>query len=310
LNHTHGSNRINTHTNPDQYPIISDDSLRRKVAEACTRVIEGHIYDKATGEYYGTYTSTPYISDPINYTADTPVRTGEDWRPEHDSTVSPLAPFNDSHDSIELAPALELLPKKTMVEARPSSTRGPKPRVMHNLLAPALCILKFEERQTPWLDDIVFGAIHTGPGVISGKHSVSISDVHKVLRLPTISTDAAADCLSNHELRPMSTRQLQRVIEAARIALQGIALHLERHPLILQSIDVQVDFNALWLPQRPTTASAANNEHPKKQRALMMIKANVPIKTIANELDISKNTVKQWKKALIAGDGEGSVEDN
>lgn len=79
--------------------MISDDSLRRKVAEACTRVIEGHIYDKATGEYYGIYTSTPYITEPINYTADTPVRTGEDWRPEHDSTVSPLAPFNDSHDS-------------------------------------------------------------------------------------------------------------------------------------------------------------------------------------------------------------------
>lgn len=270
------------------------------MAEARTRIIEAYIYDTATRECYGGYTSTPYLAKPTHYSAGTPARLGENWFSEHDGTVSPLAPLNNLHNSTEFAPVFELCPQEEVIETRLSSTRGPKPQVIQNLLAPALCILKFEERSTPWLDDIVFGAIHTGPGVISGKHSVSISDVHRVLRLPTISTDAAADCLLNHELRQMSTRQLQRVIEAARTALRGIALYLERHPLILQSIDVQVDFNALWLPQRPTTASAANNEHPKKQRALMMIKAEVPIKTIANELDISKNTVKQWKQAYRA----------
>jgi len=280
------------------------------VAEARTRIIEGYIYDTATGECYGEYTTTPYLAEPNHYSAGTPTRPGENWVSEHDGTVSPLAPLNNLHNSTELAPVFELFPQEEVVETRSSSTRGPKPQVIQNLLAHALCILKFEERSTPWLDDIVFGAIHTGPGVISGKHSVSLSDVNKVLRLSVISTAAAANCLLNHELRPMSIRQLQRVIEAARTALRGIALYLERQPQILQSIDVQVDFNALWLPLQPTTASVVSNEHPMKQQALMMIKAEVPIKTIAKALGTSKNTVKRWNQEFRANDEEGSIKGN
>lgn len=280
------------------------------MAEARTRIFEGYIYDTATGECYGGYTTTPYVTKPTHYSAGAPARLGENWFSEHDGTVSPLAPFNNLHNSTKLAPVFDLFPQGEVVETRPSSTRGPKPQVIQNLLAPALCILKFEERSTPWLDDIVFGAIYTGPGVISGKHSVSLSDVNKVLRLSVISTAAAANCLLNHELRPMSIRQLQRVIEAARTALRGIALYLERHPQVLQSIDVQVDFNALWLPQQPTTTSVVSNEHPMKQHALMMIKAEVPIKNIANALGISKNTVKKWKQVPRTNEIEGSVEGN
>ena len=108
----------------------------------------------------------------------------------------------------------------------------------------------------------------------------------------------------------MGTRQLQRVIEAARTALRGIALHLERHPQILQSIDVQVNFSTLWLPTQSTPASAASKEHPMKQQAMEMLKANVPTRTIANALRISRNTVKRWKQEPQANDGEGSIKGN
>lgn len=280
------------------------------MAEARTRIIEGYIYDTATGECYGGYTTNPFLTKSTHYNAGTPARLGENWFSEHDGTVSPLAPFNNLHNSTELAPVFELFPQEEVVETSHSSTRGPKPQAIQNLLAPALCILKFEERSTPWLDDIVFGAIYTGPGVISGKHSVSLSDVNKVLRLSVISTAAAAECLLNHELRPMGTRQLQRVIEAARTALRGIALYLERHPQILQSIDVQVDFNTLWPPQQATPKSVARNVHPMKQEALTMIMAKVPIKAIANALGVSKNTIKKWKQEYRASDGEGSIKGN
>lgn len=282
------------------------DVLRSKVAEAHTRLIGGYIYDTATGECYGEYTTTPYLTKPAHYTAGLPARLGEDY---HGSAASPLASVNNSHYP-EPAPVIVQFPQKTLAESRPSSTRGPKPQVIHNLLAPALCILKFEERLTPWLDDIVFGAIYTGPGVIAGKHSVSLPDVMSVLRLSVISIAAAANCLLNHELRPMSTRQLQRVIEAARTALRGIALYLERHPQILQSIDLQVDFDTFWSPPQAAPTKVPSNEHPMKQQALMMIKAGIPNKTIANALGISKNTVKQWKQAPRADDREGSVKGN
>lgn len=305
-----GSHPININPSPDPHTTRSMDVLRSKVAEAHTRLIGGYIYDTATGECYGEYTSTPYLTKPAHYTADLPARQGEDCSIEHGSAASPLASVNNSHYS-EPAPVIVQFPQKTLAEARPSSTRGPKPQVIHNLLAPALCILKFEERLTPWLDDIVFGAIYTGPGVIAGKHSVSLPDVMSVLRLSVISIAAAANCLLNHELRPMSTRQLQRVIEAARTALRGIALYLERHPQILQSIDLQVDFDTFWSPPQAAPTKVPSNEHPMKQQALMMIKAEVPVKTIAKALGISKNTAKQWKQAATrANYREGSVEGN
>lgn len=206
--------------------------------------------------------------------------------------------MDSSSQSTELAPMIELRPHEATAEIRPSSSRGRKPQVIDNPLAPALCILKFEQRPTPWLDEIVFGAIYTGPGLINGKHSVSLADVKRVLRLSVISTAEAASCLFNHERQPMGSRQIQRVIEAARTALRGIALHLERNPQILQSIDVQIDFDKLWSTQQAAPANVSTSEHPRKEQALTMIKAKIPNKTIANALGISKNTVKKWKRAL------------
>lgn len=280
------------------------EALRSKVAEAHTRVIESHVFDRMTGEYYGEYITTPYTPEPTHYTRGTPARLGENWFIEDDGTASPLAPIENRPQSTDLAPVIELFPQKPSVEVRSSPIRGPKPQVINNLIAPALCILKFEQRPTPWLDDIAFGAICTGPGLISGKHSVSLADVKKVLRLSVISTATAATCLLNHERQPMSTRQIQRVVEAARTALRGIALHLERHPDILRSIDAQIDFDKFWTSNDDQTKSDAPAQHPKKQQALEMIKVGVPTKTTARKLGISKNTVKKWGHEAQAAGGQ------
>lgn len=47
-----------------------------------------------------------------------------------------------------------------------------------------------------------------------------------------------------------------------------------------------------------------------KQQAMEMLKANVPTRTIANALRISRNTVKRWKQEPQANNGEGSIEGN
>lgn len=303
--------KIKSYTTPQAHDSKTLESQRSKLAQAHTRTVNSHVYDVVTGEYYGVYTTSTYSPEPIYYTIGTPARLGENWLIEDDCSVSPLETSDTHSHPTELTPVIELCHHEQTSEVRTSSTRGPKPQLIDNPLAPALCILKFEERPTPWLDDIVFGAIYTGPGVIAGKHSASLPDVMSVLRLSVISIAAAANCLLNHELRPMSTRQLQRVIEAARTALRGIALYLERHPQILQSIDLQVDFDTFWSPPQAAPTKVPSNEHPMKQQALMMIKAEVPVKTIARALGISKNTAKQWKQAATrANYREGSVEGN
>lgn len=302
--------KIKSYITPQAHDSKTLESQRSKLAQAHTRTVNSHVYDVVTGEYYGVYTTSTYSPEPTYYTIGTPARLGENWLIEDDGSISPLETSDTHSHPTELAPVIELCHHEQTSEVRTSSTRGPKPQLIDNPLAPALCILKFEERPTPWLDDIVFGAIYTGPGLINGKHSVSFADVKRVLRLSAISTEGATSCLFNHERQPMCTRQIQRVIEAARTALRGIALYLERHPQILQSIDTHVDFNKFWSPQQATPPNVASSEHPMKQQALMMIKAKVPHKTIANALGISRNTVKQWKQAHQARDIEGSVESN
>lgn len=197
-----------------------------------TRTIEGNVYDRVTGEYYGEYITNPYIPEPACCVTGALGRLGKNHFIEHDGTISPLTHTYYPNQSVELAPVVILAPTGIGTQTKLRSSAGPKPQVIDNPLAPALCILQLECRATPWLDDIAFGAILTGPGAINGKNSVSLADVKKVLRLSVISTATAASCLFNHERQPMSTRQVQRVIEAARTALRGIALYLERHPRI------------------------------------------------------------------------------
>ncbi|MEA5671339.1 helix-turn-helix domain-containing protein [Pseudomonas sp. MH2] len=278
------------------------------LSKARTRTIGNLVYDYVTGEYYGEYITTPFAPKPMQFAMGTPSKIDRNWFIEEDGSISPLATMESSTHSTqlnELAPVVKLPNSKPMTKAKTSSTCGPKPQVIVNPLAPALCIFKFEQRPTPWLDEFVFGAIYTGPGVVNGKHSVSLADVKKVLRLSIISTATVASCLFNHERQPMSTRQLQRVIEAARTALRGIALYLERNPEILRSIDVQIDFDTLWQPQQASVASVASIEHPMKQQALGMIEAKIPNKTIAKALGISKNTVKRWKEELLSSHSGG-----
>lgn len=280
-------------------------SFINTLSKACTRVIENHVYDHVTGEYYGEYIIIPYEPKPMQYAMVKPSKTGKDWFIEEDGSITPLASIESTTQLNELAPVVKLPNSKPMTKAKTNSTCGPKPQVIANPLAPALCIFNFEQRPTPWLDEFVLGAIYTGPGVINGKHSVSLADVKKVLRLSIISTATVASCLFNHQRQPMSTRQLQRVIEAARTALRGIALYLERNPEILRSIDVQIDFDTLWQPQQASVASVASREHPMKQQALSMIEAETPNKTIAKTLGISKNTVKRWKEELLSSHSGG-----
>ncbi|MND51013.1 hypothetical protein D3C76_337420 [compost metagenome] len=286
-------------------PTTLQKSLRFRISEAHTRVIEGNVYDRVTGEWYGEYISEPYTPEPTNYVPGTPAILGENWFAEDDGTISPLQTIDIPTQVPVLAPVIGLLPQETLSESRSSSTRGPKPQIIYNPIAPALCILNIEQRSTPWLDDIAFGAIYTGPGVINGKQSVSLEDVMLVLRLPIITTAAAAERLLNHDRKPMSTRQIQRVVEAARIALRGLALYLERHPHIAQALDMTIDFDKLWTNDTDHTEPTENAEHPKKQTALMMIRSKIHKKTIAKELGVSKNTVKKWYREIDIELGTG-----
>jgi len=261
-----------------------------------------HVYNKVTGEYYGEYKISAYIPEPLTYTQAAPISLRERWHIEDDGTVAPIdvAPSQQKY-----LPCVIEHPAGQLSKPSKQSSLGRNPQHILNPLAAVLCALNLEQHSTPWLDDIAFGAIYTGPGVIKGKQSVALEDVKFVLRLPIITTAAAAERLLNHERKPMSTRQIQRVIEAARIALRGLALYLERHPHIAQALDMAIDFDKLWAKDTDHTELTKNLEHPKKPAAVMMIRSKIHKKTIAKELGISKNTVKKWYREIEIELGTG-----
>lgn len=266
--------------------------LRMKVAFARTTVIGDDVYDKVTGEYHGCYIRSQFSPEPFVENPGKPSSIKSGWTIAEDGT--PLPPASDQSEPYYLAPVVQLFSAEHIQRAEQTPQLGRRPQVINNPLASALLILELEKWPTPWLDDIVFGASCTGPGIINGKHSVSHADVKKVLRHSELSVAAAASLLLNHDRMPMETRQLQRVVQAARVALRGIALHLERHPDILRRIDVAVELDNFWEVLAAQPISAHSTQHPKKEQALLKISSGIPIKTIARELGISKNTVKNW----------------
>jgi len=268
------------------------ETVRSRLAEARTALDGRHVYDKITGEHYGEYTTSAYTPEPIVYTKAIQKDSREHYNIEDDGTIAPIdvTPPESKHPPR----LIELYRADQVSKSIKQPTLGRKPIVTCNPLAAVLNTLKIEQHSAPWLDDIAFGAIHTGPGVINGKLSVSLEDVMRVLRLPVISTAAAAENLLNHDRKPMCTRQIERVVEASRVALRGVALYLERHPAIIQNLDMSVEFNKLWRTNDEHSEPANNTEHPMKQAALIMIRSKTPKKTIAKQLGISKNTVKKW----------------
>jgi hypothetical protein len=204
--------------------------------------------------------------------------------------------INDKH-----APIVLTLPTpRFSVPTKTTTGKGRKPSVVKNPLYETIWAAKIEGIPTPWLDDYVRGAINTGPGVINGKYSVSPTDVARLLYQPEISVESASRCLLNHDHEPMSIRQIQRVVEAARVALRGIALHLERHPEILARLDLELDFNPLWLSDFTEAMPRGRREHPKRQEVLRLLEHGEQIKSIARQTGVSRNTVRKWQLEQMA----------
>ncbi len=77
----------------------------------------------------------------------------------------------------------------------------------------------------PWMDDIIMGACYTSAGISKGKLNVNPALVKAAVFLPMISTDS---CLNIYSLEPISQRTAQRVAKAARFALEGIEMYIQR----------------------------------------------------------------------------------
>ncbi|MGY3305608.1 hypothetical protein ACVK1X_004932 [Pseudomonas sp. PvR086] len=271
---------------------VKTSEIRSTLTNHRTSVIDDFVCDKITGEVLGTYTRSEYAPEPFDYLAPSKEDT---TKFVVDECGSPIAIVYVSTNANH-APTVTTLPTaRESVAAEITTGKGRPPSVLRNPLYEIIRAAKIEGVPTPWLDDYVQGAINTGPGVINGKYSVSPTDVARLLHQPEISVASASQHLLNHDHEPMSIRQLQRVVEAARVAMRGIALYLERHPAILARLDLKLDFNLLWLTDSTEASPRGRKEHPKRQEVLRLLEHGEHIKSIVRQTGVSRTTIRKWQ---------------
>ncbi|MBD9631410.1 hypothetical protein [Pseudomonas sp. PDM19] len=178
-------------------------------------------------------------------------------------------------------------------KAEKESKKRNKVFTISNPLVLFFSVIQAEEHHLSWLDDIVRGAIGTGPGIWNGKESVRARGVYRVLRLPEISTRTAEEVLFNHHFEQMSSRQVERYVEAARIALGGIVHYLQCHPEQLESLELDIDLSGYVL----STVDA------RKDEAFAMLADGKKKVEIYTKLAISNHTLNAWIKAKNEAEG-------
>ncbi|MGH8423813.1 MAG: helix-turn-helix domain-containing protein [Pseudomonas fluorescens] len=283
---------LNTTTQP-----ANDDALdiRSTLSRHRTVTIDGYVFSKITGEILACSTLIDYSPKPYDYPV-AAIQVTNTFAVDQDG--SPLTTFASTEERVFVA-AVSTLPTTTSLP-KAKTGKGRKAQTIKNPLYVVFQAVKIDNVPTPWLGNYIHGAINAGPKVINGKYSVSPADVVKVLRLPEISVESVSGYLLNHDHMPMSLRQIQRVIEAARVALRGIALYLERHAEILLPLGVEVDFDSLWASCPPDAKLPGRKEHPKFQEVLQLLEQGEEVKAIARQTGVSKTTIKKWKLERLA----------
>lgn len=276
--------------------------VRSTLTNRRTASIDRFVIDKTTGEVLGRYSHSKYKSEASEYTP-LPPRKKAVFVIEEDGTPFFLSTFSDAEQKksaeILLFPAPEA-PCEPDVSSKSNAGRPATTTI--NPIAGLLQYFRFDGYPTAWLDDYTCGAAGVevecegSPIATIGRFNVAPSDVRRVLYLPEISTDTAALILCNHEMQPMSIRQVERVVKAAWIALGGLMLYLERHQELLRQFDYIVDFNEFWLHR----ARQNCGDSPKKAEVMTLLADGEKISVVAKLTGIHRNTVSRWKRESAA----------
>lgn len=201
------------------------------IARMRTHNIDGFIVDPATGQVLGSYTTHFPVPAPYDYPLPQVYKT---------SAV---------HLNFELDPAprpdvaeieVESLPDGVVDLDAERSKRGPKPKVKSNQNASLFKTAHAENHG--WVDDYVFGACYTVAGDSKGTLNVTPSHVLMACLLDEISVEVVKRVIRLQGLRTMSDQQARRICQCARLAIGGMGLYLERHPIVLQQLRFEVYF--------------------------------------------------------------------
>jgi hypothetical protein len=209
----------------------SSTDIRPTLTKLRTATVDQFVFEKATGEVLGSYTTHDLASTPYDYE-----------QPQIKNTRA-------VHSCYELDPDPRSNVAEIKVESLPDGVvdldaergkRGPKPKVKSNQHASLFRMANAEHHG--WVGDYVFGACYTVAGDSKGTLNVTPSHVLLACLLDEISVEVVKRVIRLQGLRTMSDQQARRICQCARLAIGGMKLFLERHPLVLQQLRFEVDF--------------------------------------------------------------------
>jgi|GEM_PF-2498937 len=275
--------------------------LRQVRDENHTRRVDNLIVDKRTGEIIGCYMYSQFV--PEAYSFSVQIKRKAAQRPRFvvlDDDGSPL----EISEVPEASPqhSADIIQFPAQIASKASNAGRPR-TVLTNPLAEVLQYYKAHKISATWMESYIVGACgiqveHEGGLVATtGRFNVSPSDVRLVLRQFDISTESAATVLCNHYLEPMGVRQVERVVQAARIALGGLMRHLECHPELLRQFDYVVDFEAFWRER----SGHLRGESPDKAEAMELFRQDttVTVTAVAKMFGVHRNTASGWKREAL-----------
>ncbi len=274
------------------------DQLYQAREENRAICVNDSIIDKKTGEIVGSYVRHDYAPEPYDYPA--PFEQADCTRPVavilEDGTPFYIPVLSDDHKKFA---AILPLP---LSEVSSKSNAGRPATTTFNPIAGFLQFFRFDGYSTVWMDYYICGAAGVevecegSVSATTGPFNVAPSDIRRVLYLQEISTEAAAAILCNHNLLPMSIRQVERVVKAAWIALGGLMFHLEQHQELLQQFEYSVDFDEFWLHREKQN----HGESPKKAEVMALLCQGEMIAAVARRTGVHRNTVSRWKRGSSA----------
>lgn len=226
--------------NNEPYKPAQLETIHRALVSHEALVCDGYIVDIHTGEVIGSYDGGPYSPIDSRMTlkpraAKLRLASTEPAKPQHIGTASVGKPTTAN---------VVALPLKV--------GRGKRAKTVYNPISWLMSAFIEEGTEPSWIDDFIYGAINTGPRVANGRLTVSASDVRRLLRMPELSVAIAQQYLFNHEFEPIGLRQAQRVVQAARIALGGIVLYMDRNEVYIPERDIYTEIDDFWSGQEDT----------------------------------------------------------
>lgn len=282
-----------THLYSENPTLFTLPQLRRFRDGNHTSSVGDTIFDKRTAEIIGCYLRRQYVPEPLNLQIEHTGKTNHhnDFLFLDDGSIEPSPTIGaNPHASAEVL-------QFPVQEPSAGSNAGRPTTVLSNPIAGLLQHFRFDGYSTAWIDDRVCGAAGVqveregGDCPTTGRFNVSPSDVRRVLYLPEISTETAASILCNHNVQPMSTRQIERVVQAARIALGSLMLHLERNTELQEQFEYHIDFERFWTER----SAHIRGESPDKATAILLFEQGETVAAVAKRLGVHRNTASRWR---------------